>query len=563
MRFTENLGLDCYPYASRRMPIFARRGMVATEDALAAQAGLRILQRGGNAVDAAVAAAIALTVTEPVANGIGSDAFALVWDGERVHALNGSGRACAAHTREFFVERGDSSVPMLGWDAVTVPGAPAAWRDLHARFGRLRIEELFEPAIEYAEQGFPVAPLTAARWASSAKNYGSLPRRPELRPWYDTFTRDGEAPKAGETWRSPDMARTLRVLSRTNVEAFYRGAIAAQLVEFAERTHGQLSLRDLAAHTSTWVEPIHTEYRGYRVWECPPNGNGIVALSALAVLGGLDLAQHPRESVDSYHLQIEAMKLAFADAQHRIADPDLAVVPVRELLDPERADRRRRLIQSRASNVETVDPGKGGTVYLCAADADGMMVSFIQSNYSGPLLGFGSGVVVPQTGISLHSRGCAFSLDPHSPNVIAPGKRPAHSIIPAFLTRDGSAVAALGVMGGPMQPQGHVQMIVNMIDYGLNPQASIDAPRWQWLADRYVDLECAVPDHVKSGLSDRGHQISISGPWDVATAVPRQLPSGKYVAYGDFGKAQIICRRRDGTYVAGSEPRADGCAAGY
>jgi gamma-glutamyltranspeptidase/glutathione hydrolase len=563
MRFTENLGLDGYPYGSRRMPILARRGVVVTEEPLAAQAGLRMLQRGGNAVDAAVATAIALTVTEPVANGIGSDAFALVWDGKHLHGLNGSGRAAAAHTAEFFTKRGQTQIPILGWSSVTVPGAPAAWRDLHARFGRLPLYEVFAPAVEYAEQGFPVAPLTAARWASSARSYSHFHGPAELKPWRDTFTRDGRAPVAGETWHSLDAGRTLRRLAATGVDGFYSGDVAASIVEFASRTDGVLTLMDLSSHRSTWVEPIGVDYRGYQFWEIPPNGNGIAALSALAILDGIDLSKFPRESADSYHCQIEAIKLGFADAQRYVADPDFVPVPVRGLLDTGYAQQRRALIGPRAAIPEAGAPPRGGTVYLCAADGDGMMVSLIQSNYSGPILGFGSGVVIPGTGISLHSRGCAFSLDPKSPNVIAPGKRPAHSIIPAFITKEGKAIGPLGVMGGPMQPQGHLQMAVNLIDYGMNPQAAVDAPRWQWLHDLYVDLETSVPAEVRAGLANRGHLVTVSGPWDVATATPRQSPGGRWVAYGDFGKAQIICRRGDGTYVAGSEPRADGCAVGY
>ncbi|APR84458.1 Gamma-glutamyltranspeptidase [Minicystis rosea] len=267
--FTENLGLSSYPYASRRMPILARRGVVATGEPLAAQAGLRILQRGGNAVDAAVATAITLTVTEPVSNGIGSDAFALVWDGSRLHALNGSGRATAAHTPAYFAERGITEIPMRGWPAVTVPGAPAAWRDLHARFGRLPFEALFESAIEYAESGFAVAPLTAGRWASSARNYPHCNPGPDLQGWFDTFTRGGKAPAAGELWSCEDLARTLRILAKSGVDSFYRGELAARIAEFANATGGLLTLADLAAHTSTWVDPIGVSYRGHEIWEVP------------------------------------------------------------------------------------------------------------------------------------------------------------------------------------------------------------------------------------------------------------------------------------------------------
>jgi gamma-glutamyltranspeptidase/glutathione hydrolase len=502
-------------------------------------------------------------VTEPVANGIGSDAFALVWDGSRLHALNGSGRACAGHTPQFFRDRGQSEIPMFGWSSVTVPGAPAAWCDLHARFGRLPLPVVFEPAIEYAEQGFPVGPLTAARWASSARGYASVGQSPALQGWQQTFTRAGRVPVAGETWTCPGMAWSLKRIADGGAEAFYRGELARRIADFSAQTGGQLTLKDLAAHTSNWVEPIKVNYRGYDIWEVPPNGNGIVALNALAILAGIDLARFPRESADAYHVQIEAIKLAFADAQRYVADPAFSDVPVGGLLDPAYASRRRALIGERAAIPEAGAPPRGGTVYLCTGDGDGMMVSLIQSNYSGPLLGFGSGVVVPGTGISLQSRACAFSLDAKSPNLIAPGKRPAHTIIPAFITHEGRAVGPFGVMGGPMQPQGHVQMVVNQIDYGMNPQAAADAPRWNWLQNCYVDVERSVPEDVREALTARGHELTVSGPWDVANAGPRKTPAGKWVAYGDFGKAQIICRRRDGTYVAGSEPRADGCAVGY
>jgi len=561
--FTENLTLNAYPYASRRMPILARHGVVATEEPLAAQAGLRILQRGGNAVDAALATAIALTVTSPVANGLGSDAFALVWDGVKLHGLNGSGRAGAAHSTDLFAKLGLDAVPMLGWLSVTVPGAPAAWSDLHARFGRLPFEALFESAIDYAENGFPVAPLIAARWATSAQSYAKLPAKLELAPWRDTFTRDGRAPAAGETWASPDMARSLRRLANDGSAVFYTGELAQRIAEFAGASGGHLTRADLAAHTSTWVEPIGVSYRGHEIWEIPPNANGIVALNALAILEGIDIAKHPRESVETYHVMIEAMKLAFADAQRHVADPAYVEVPTKGLLDPSYVADRRKLLGDRAATPEAGVPPRGGTVYVCTADADGMMVSFIQSNYSGPLLGFGSGVVVPGTGISLHSRASGFSLDPRSPNLLAPGKRPAHTLIPAFMTRAGEAVGPFGVMGGPMQPQGHVQLVVNQLDYGMNPQASIDAPRWQWLSDLSVDLERAVPAAVAQGLEARGHLLTWSEPWDVATTSIRRTPAGKLAMYGDFGKAQVICRRRDGTYVAGSEPRADGYAVGY
>ena len=546
---TSGFGLRAsdFPYPSRRMPVLAARGVVATSEPLAAQAGLAMLQQGGNAVDAALATAIALTVVEPTSNGIGADAFALVWDGSRLHGLNGSGRAPASHTLELFRGQGLEAVPAHGWLPVTVPGAPATWRDLHARFGRLPFGTLFEPALYYAEQGFPVAPVTAESWAGAARAYGAAEERaePAFRGWFETFTREGarggRGPRPGEMWRLPDHARTLRRIAASEGRDFYEGDLGAQIAGFAAETGGTLTGEDLGAHEGTWVEPIGSPYRDYEVWEIPPNGQGIAALGALNILEGFALRGIPRESAESYHLQLEAMKLAFADAQRYVADPAQAEVPVRGLLDKDYAGARRALIGETALLPAPGEPARGGTVYLCAADGEGMMVSYIQSNFQG----FGSGVVVPGTGIALQNRGHGFSLEPRHPNCVAPGKRPFHTIIPAFLTRQGEAAGPFGVMGGHMQPQGHVQMVVNQVDYGLNPQASLDAPRWQWLRGRQVLLEPGVPQHVVLGLQARGHQV----------AVQHNL--------GQFGKGQIIRRLADGAYVAGSEPRADGCAVGF
>ncbi len=523
------------------MPVLATHGVVATSQPLAAQAGLEMLRRGGTAADAAIATAITLTVVEPTSNGIGADAFALVWDGQRLHGLNGSGRAPAAHTPELFRRQGLDSVPAHGWLAVTVPGAPAAWRDLHARFGRLPFEALFEPAIRYAEHGFPVSPVTAQLWAAAVQTYRAALHGPAFRGWFETFAPAGRAPAAGDLWRLPDHARTLRQIARSRAEAFYQGELAQAIATFAAQTGGYLTADDLAAHASTWVEPISTGYRGYEVWELPPNGQGIAALVALNILEGFNLARWPRDSAESYHLQLEAMKLAFADVQRYVGDPAHTAVPVAELLDKGYAASRRQLIGERALEPLPGEPLRGGTVYLCTADAGGMMVSFIQSNYQG----FGSGVVVPGTGIALQNRGHGFVLEPGHPNVIAPGKRPFHTIVPAFLTQDGTAVGPFGVMGGHMQPQGHVQVVVNQVDYGLNPQASLDAPRWQWLRERQVLLELETPGHVVRGLQQRGH---------VVTVQPAASP---------FGRGQIIRRLPSGAYLAASEPRADGCAVGF
>lgn len=538
---TAELGPASYPYASRRMPLLARNGVVATSQPLAAQAGLRMLLQGGNAVDAALATAITLTVVEPTSNGIGADAFALVWDGGELHGLNGSGRAPATHTPAFLRGQGHESIPEAGWLPVTVPGAPALWRDLHGRFGRLPFAALFAPAIEYAEGGFPLSPLIGTSWHRAAQTYAETRRGPEFRGWFETFAPGGEAPRPGELWASPGHARTLRAIAASGAAAFYEGEIAAEIVRFAEQTGGTLTAADLAGHTSTWVEPISTSYRGYGVWEIPPNGQGITALVALNILEGSDLAALARESTEAYHLQIEAIKLAFADAERYVCDPEHVHVPVAGLLDKGYAADRRALIGERALRPSCGEPPRGGTVYLCAADGDGMMVSLIQSNY----MGFGSGIVVPGTGVALQNRGANFTLADGHANQIAPGKRPYHTIIPSFLTRDGEAIGPFGVMGGFMQPQGHVQMVVNQVDWGMNPQASLDAPRWRWLSGMEVEVEMTAPAHILHGLSARGHAV-----------LPQHLTSG-------FGKGQIIRRLADGAYLAGSEPRSDGCAVGW
>jgi len=536
-----NLYTEHYPYPSRRMPVLAARGVVATSEPLAAQAGLAMLQRGGNAVDAALATAIALTVVEPTSNGIGGDAFALVWDGSTLHGLNGSGRAPATHTPELFARQGLDAVPAAGWLPVTVPGAPATWRDLHARFGKLPFATLFEPAIAYAAQGYPVGPVTAQGWARAHEVYARRTEAPEFAPWFDTFAPGGRAPRPGDIARLPDHAATLRAIAASGADDFYHGELARRIADFAAATGGYLTRDDLAAHTSTWVDPISTNYRGYDVWEIPPNGQGVAALAALNILEGFDLAAHPRESVQSYHLQIEAMKLAFSDAFRYVADPVKADVPTKGMLDKAYAAERRALIGERALEPAPGTPPRGGTVYLCAADGDGLMVSYIQSNY----MGFGSGIVVPDTGIALQNRGAGFTLEPGHPNQVAPGKRPYHTIIPAFLTRGGQAVGPFGVMGGYMQPQGHLQMVVNTVDYGMNPQTSLDAPRWQWLHGKNVEVEMAASRHIIAGLDARGHHIAVQA------------------SVAGFGRGQIIWRLPNGAYVAGSEPRADGCAVGY
>jgi gamma-glutamyltranspeptidase/glutathione hydrolase len=517
------------PYAWPRKPVLAAN-VVCTSQPLAAQAGLRMLADGGNAVDAAVATAIALTVVEPVSNGIGSDAFAIAWDGRQLHGLNASGRSPAAWTPEYF---GGNGVPSFGWNSVTVPGAVSGWVELHAKFGKLPFERLFEPAINYARNGFLLSPTIAEQWAAQVPLFESQPG------FADAFMPGGRAPRAAELVTLPDHAGTLEAIAATHGEAFYRGALADRLEAHSTANGGVMRVTDLAEHRADWVGTISGRYRGYTVHELPPNGQGIVALIALGILEHFDLASLPVDSADSVHLQIEAVKLAFADAQAYVADIDRMTVHPESLLDHDYLRRRATLIdRDRAKPVSAGIP-RGGTVYLTAADASGVMVSMIQSNY----MGFGSGVVVPGTGIALQNRGADFVAAQGHPNQVGPAKRPYHTIIPGFLSKDGGPVMSFGVMGGPMQPQGHVQVVSRIVDHGQNPQAACDGPRFRWAQGLQVCCESGFPSSTLQELQGRGHQLVTAGD------------------YNQFGSCQAIWRLDDG-YLAVSDPRRDGQAAG-
>ena len=526
---------DCtwsFPYASQRMPVLASNA-VATSQPLAAQAGLEMLRLRGNAADAALATAIALTVVEPAMNGIGSDAFCILWDGKELHGLNASGRAPAAWSPAYFAGR--ESMPKSGWDTVTVPGCVSAWAEVSNRFGKLPFARLFEPAIRYAESGFLVGPITAEVWAGAAKVLGCY------EGFAQTFLPTGRAPRVGERFFCAAQARTLERIAETGGEDFYRGALAEKIAADAARLRGQLTEDDLAAHCPDWVGTIEQDYRGYQLHEIPPNGQGLGALLCLGILRHVDVGSLPVDSVDSLHVQIEAMKLALADAYRYVADPAYMDVSVEGLLDESYLEHRAECIDMRRAQ----DPGHGvpdqsGTVYLTAADEQGMMVSFIQSNY----MGFGSGIVVPDTGISLQNRGTGFSLEEGHPNRVGGGKRPFHTIIPAFLMQGDWPLMSFGVMGGPMQAQGHVQMVLRLVDYGQNPQAAVDAPRWQVLKGRSVAIEEDFSPAVLDELAGRGHQLE---------RLPRQPM---------FGGAQLIYRLVDG-YCAASEPRKEGQAVGF
>ena len=533
------------PYPTVRIPLFARN-VVSTSHPLAAQAGLRMLLAGGSAVDAAIAAAAMLTIVEPVSCGLGSDAFAILWDGKALHGLNASGTAPQAWNLDYFRSKygedahGNPKRPTRGWDAVTVPGAVSAWAALHERFGKLPFADVLEPAAEIAERGHTVAPIVAHKWAAAIPDLQNQPG------YAQAFMPHGRAPEVGEKFKLPDAAATLRRIGQTRGRDFYEGELAERIAAYSRECGGAMTAQDLRDYQPEWVKPITKRYRGYDLHEIPPNGQGIAALIALGILDRFDLSALPVDSADSQHLQIEAMKLAFADLYKYVADPRSMEVTPEQMLDDAYLDARARLIDMGRAQVPTFGmPRAGGTVYLTAADENGMMVSFIQSNY----MGFGSGVVVPGTGISLQNRGFGFSMDARSANVVEGGKRPFHTIIPAFLTKDGQPQMSFGVMGGDMQPQGHLQTLVRMLDYNQQPQAACDAPRWKVNRDFTLDVEATMNADTVAELEARGHKLkSVADP------------------YMDFGSGQFIWRLSDDAdhgYVAASDSRRDGHAVGF
>lgn len=571
---TDDTDMNTITFSSRRSPVYSRNGIVATSQPLATAAGLEILARGGNAADAAVAAGAALNVTEPTSTGIGGDMFALYYSADtgQVTALNGSGRAPSALTLDRLKNEGllAEALPPFHPHTVTVPGACAGWCDLIARHGSLSLSEILAPAIRLADEGFPVAPLTAYYWArGAARQLASAPNGHEL-------TINGRAPKAGEIFRNPGLARTFKLVAERGAAGFYQGPIAEAIVGVLKEAGGCMTMDDLASHVSTWEAPISVDYRGLRVYECPPNGQGITALIALNLLEGFDLASLEATSPEKMHLMIEALRLAFADARWYVADPQFFNVPVRELLSKEYAAERRKLIDPQRA---TVDPKRGApvassnTVYLSVVDKWGNACSFINSNY----MGFGTGIVPKGWGFTLQNRGHNFSLDPNHPNCLAPRKRPYHTIIPAMVTRlpspdDGrvgggfryaenatqpsppyrdqgeSLYASYGVMGGFMQPQGHVQVLSALYDAGFDPQSALDLPRFCIDVDEAggrVAIEECMPKATLDALQKMGHPV-----YEV-TGYERAL----------FGRGQVILRDPEtGVLCGGSDPRADGCA---
>lgn len=536
----DKLRLTSNPYPTRRSPIFASNGMVATSQPLAAEAGLHILKQGGNAVDAAIATAACLTVVEPTSNGIGGDVFAIVWMKNQIYGLNGSGKSPASLSIEKIKAAGHDNMPVYGWEPVMIPGAPQAWVDLSERFGKLPLSEVLEPAISYAREGYPVSSTLSRFWKRAYQIFKKNLRDEKFKAWFETFAPAGQAPKAGEIWSSEGHAETLELIAKTKGKAFYQGEIAKKIVRFSKETGGYLELTDLLNHKSEWVDPVSVNYRGYDVWELPPNGQGLVALQALNILKGFSFTE--RNSVETVHKQLEAMKLAFADGLKYITDERYMDINISDLLCEDYADERRRLITDLAENRNSGEPKASGTVYLATADKEGNMVSLIQSNY----MGFGSGLLVPGTGIALQNRGHDFSLDPKDANALKGGKRTYHTIIPGFLTKNKDAIGPFGVMGGYMMPQGHVQVLMNTIDFKLNPQAALDAPRWQWFKNNSVQVEDRFPHELALELIDRGHDITL--------AIEPNL----------FGRGQIIWRNPiSGVLVGGTESRTDGHIASW
>ena len=534
-------------FQSNRSPVLSLRGMVASSQPLATEAGLKILRQGGNAADAAVATAAALNVTEPNMTGIGGDVFSLYYEARTgaVTALNGSGRTPKGLTIERLARDGIyDEIPLNHAHSITVPGACAGWFDLIARHGRKAMGEILTPAIELAEEGFPIAPITARLWTASL---GPVRRS----PGGAAFMIDGRGPRAGEVFRNPGLAGTFRRIAEGGVKAFYEGEIAEAISALAQEHGGTLCEEDLAQHESTWDQPISTVYRGLRLWECPPNGQGLAALLALNIMRGMSLGDQDPLGAQRFHYMIEAMRLAFEDTRWYVSDPRHATtpqIPLEELLSEDYANRRRKLIDPDHANP---DPKRGApnassdTVYLCCVDDDGNACSFINSNY----MAFGSGLAPDGLGFTLQNRAQQMCLDPAHPNAVAPGKRPYHTIIPALLTResDGSLYGPMGVMGGFMQPQGHLQVTVAMADDDCDPQAALDRPRFGLMAGRgagTVSLESGLPQETKSALSAMGHMIeNVEGLERI-----------------QFGRGQIIRRDLDGVLWGGSDPRADGCA---
>lgn len=526
-----------YPHSSVRNIVYSKNAMVATSNPSAASAGLNVLREGGNAVDAAIAAAATMVVTEPTCNGLGSDMFAILHVNGKLHGINASGKSPSDISLEKLREKGYDKMPQQGVLSINVPGAVAGWVKLSEKFGNLPFERLLKDAIEYAEEGFAVSPKVADLWNTCFEKYSKC-KGEEFKPWFETYAPKGRAPFAGEIFVNKDIGKTLKNIAKTKGESFYKGEEAQKIAEFVKKYGGYLSEDDLKNYEPLWVDPISTSYRGYDIWEMPPNGHGITVLMTLKLLSQFNFDEKDEEAV---HKQIEALKLAYIDAKEYVADREYMKVTVKDLLSDNYMVKRRELIGENALYPQVGTPGTGSTIYLATADKWGNMVSLIQSNYED----FGSGIVIPGTSIALNNRGANFNFIENHPNCLGGGKRSYHTIIPGFITKQGKALGAFGVMGGFMQPQGHVQVLTNMIDFNLNPQSALDMPRWQWTGEKRVEVEKDFPKKIIEGLKKRGHEIMVNEDWT------------------DMGRGQIIIRNEDGVYCGGTEKRTDGTIASW
>lgn len=541
----------CYPYPSQKTSVFGTNGMVSTSTPLAAQAGLDILKKGGNAVDAAIATMITTTVVEPTMNAMGSDNYAIVWMKDQIYGMNGSGPSAKNISIEKLQEEGFTKMPTLGWHSVNVPGAPRGWKALHDRFGQAKWEDLFEAAIKYAEEGFPVTPQVHVDWESNAglfrkcmqgKATEGVPfqglTEEMAKPYFDYFCPNGRAPKPGEIFKNHDMAETLKRLRDTGCEDFYTGKTADMIIDFAQKCGAHMTKEDLASYDIQWVDPISVNYRGYDVYEIPPNGNGISLLMALNILKGFELPKGTKNTARTYHLLFESMKLAFTDSLTYTTDPRyMSVTPEQMTSEAYAAERRKLISMDKALMPAPGKPDNGGTVYACTADKWGNMVSMIQSNF----MMFGSGIAVPGAGFALNNRGSAFSFDKNAANALVGGKKSFHTIIPGFIAKDGKPVGPFGCVGAFIQPQGQLEMVTNIIDFGMNPQAAIDSPRWFWEQGKTIAVEHDFPPYIFDELCRMGHN----------------LVRGNYKP--NMGRAQIIIRDNETGVLNGAcDKRCDG-----
>lgn len=524
-------------FKSTRQSVYARNGVVATSEGLAAQAGLEILKKGGNAVDAAVATAAMLTVTEPTSNGIGSDCFALVYMKDRLYGLNSSGYSSKNISIQAVKSLGHEKMPASGIIPITVPGTPKGWAALNQRFGNLTLLECLQPAIDTARNGFIIGDTVGYYWERALNIYAKRNQGDMYQTFFDVFSHKGTPYKTGDFYKSEQHAKTLEEIGKTNSDSFYKGTLAKKIVSFMEKHNGYIDASDLAEYEAEWVEPISVNYKGYDIYEIPPNGQGITALMALNLLKDEQL---PYGDIMTYHKQIEALKIAFSDTLKYVTDPTFMKVSKDFLLGEEYVKLRKNDIKEVAQLHKPIDYKKAGTVYLATADKDGNMVSFIQSNY----MGFGSGIVIDDTGIAMQNRGHTFSLEEDHHNKLEPRKRTYHTIIPGFMMKDNKPVGPFGVMGGFMQPQGHLQVVMNMVDYHMNPQEALDAPRFRWDEGLKVSLENSFNPYVAQQLQNKKHQITID------------------VQSGGFGRGQIIKKTENG-YIAGTETRCDGTISYY